>query len=144
MIRIKQAKTQEEIAAAIGIQLCVFTGEQGISETLCQEGNEDAYHVLALDRDQPVATARLILKPDGESELARVAVLASHRKAGIGAAMVQALEKIAMQQGAHSIVLCPHLYLESFYARLGYVRRHDSVEVVYGHELITMHKKLAS
>ena len=144
MIAIKQVRTQQELEAAIDIQLSVFTEEQGIPESLCLEGNDEARHVLALDQGRPVATARLICRPDGDSELARVAVLPSHRQAGIGRALVLALEEIAVQCGARSIVLHPHLQLESFYARLGYARLTDAVEVVGGHELIAMSRLIES
>lgn len=144
MIAIKQVSTQQELEAAIVIQLKVFCEEQGISESLCLEGNDDASHVLAIERSTPVATARVICRPDGGAELARVAVLPSHRKAGIGRALVLALEEIAVQKGVRSITLKPHLHLESFYTRLGYSRLNDAIDVVGSHKLITMRKIVGS
>lgn len=94
---------------AIVIQLKVFCEEQGISESLCLEGNDDASHVLALERSRPVATARVICRPDSDGELARVAVLPSNRKAGIGRALVLAPEEIAVQKDVRSITLKPLL-----------------------------------
>ncbi len=144
MVVIKPVTTDTELEAAIGIQLNVFSGEQGIPEADCHEGNDDARHVLALDGEKPVATARLICGQDGEGELARVAVLPSHRKGGIGRELVLALEEIAVQEGVHGITLHPHRQLESFYASLGYCRANDSIDVVGGHELITMYKLVGS
>ncbi len=144
MIAIRQVTTRQELEAAIVIQLKVFCEEQGIPESVCLEGNDDASHVLALERSRPVATARLICKPDGDAELARVAVLPSHRKAGIGRALVLALEEIAVQKSLRSITLKPHLHLESFYASLGYSRLNDATDVVGSHKLITMCKIIGS
>jgi len=141
MVVIKPVTTGTELEAAIGIQLNVFSGEQGIPEADCHEGNEDARHVLALDGEKPVATARLIC---GEGELARVAVLPPHRKGGIGRELVLALEEIAVQERAHGITLHPHRHLESIYESLGYFNANDSVDVVGGHELITMYKDIGS
>ncbi len=141
MISIKPVTTDEEFAAAVGIQLSVFSGEQGIPEAACHEGNDAACHVLALDGEKPVATARLTCGRDGEGELARVAVLPGYRKGGIGRDLVIALEQIAVREGLHGIILRPHAYLESFYAALGYSRANDLVDVVGGCELITMHKR---
>jgi len=138
MIAIKQVTTQQDLEAAIAIQLRVFCEEQGIPESTCLEGNEDASHILALERSRPVATARVIFKPDGDGELARVAVLPSHRKAGIGRALVLALEEIAVQKGVRRITLKPHLHLESFYESLGYSRLNDVIDIVGDHKLITM------
>lgn len=142
MIEIKQVNTQKELAAAIAIQLRIFTEEQGIPEAQILDGNEGATHMLAIDQGQPIATARLILKKNGESEMGRVGVLESHRKAGIGVALVKALEDIAVRKGVRKIVLYPHLSLESFYSHLGYTRASNSVIVVGGHDVITMQKSI--
>jgi predicted GNAT family N-acyltransferase len=144
MIVIKPVTTDTELEAAIGIQLNVFSGEQGIPEADCHAGNDDARHMLALDGEKPVATARLICGQDGEGELARVAVLPSHRNGGIGRELILALEEIAVQEGVHGITLHPHRHLESFYESLGYFRANDSVDVVGDHELITMYKVIGS
>lgn len=142
MLAIKRVTTEQELAAAVSIQLTVFFEEQGIPEADCHEGNDVAHHVLACDGEKPVATARLICEQDGEGEVARVAVLASHRKMGIGRELVIALEKIAVSEGLHRITLHPHRYLEKFYAALGYRRTNEPAHVVGDHELVTMDKSI--
>ncbi len=144
MVAIKPVTTDAEFNAAIAIQLRVFCREQGIPAADCHEGNDAARHVLALEGDEPVATARLICGQDGEGELARVAVLPSHRNTGIGRELVRALEEIAVREGVHGITLRPHRHLEPFYTSLGYSRLNDVVDVVAGHELIVMHKSVGS
>lgn len=142
MLTLKRVTTAEELQCAVDIQLAVFFEEQGIAEALCHDGNDDAWHVLALDGDQPVATARMRRGKAGEGEIARVAVLPSHRSAGIGRDLVLALEKIAAHEGLIGITLHPHDYLEPFYARLGYERLDDWADSVAGHELIRMRKRI--
>lgn len=142
MFEVRQAITSTELEAAIAIQLKVFSGEQGIPEADCMHGNSEASHVLAFDDGQPVATGRLVLSPDGDAEVARIAVLPSHRKAGIGNDLVRALEDLAARQGARRLELHPHRYLQAFYERLGYTKSGDAVDVVGGHELITMCKTI--
>lgn len=144
MVKIRQVRTDQELDAAVDIQLEVFTGEQGIPRATCLEGNRDAKHVLAYEGDRPVATARVIVGEDGCAEIARVAVLPQHRGAGIGHKMVASLESLALQLDAQSITLHPHLYLESFYESLGYHRQGDDIDIVGGHQLITMTKPLES
>ena len=144
MVRIRQVDTNEDYDSAIAIQLAVFTDEQGIPRATCMEDNQCASHVLAFDGVEPVATARITCDKDDVAEIARVAVLPSHRRTGIGRNMVVELEAMARHQGAREIVLHPHRYLEAFYARLGYTRQSDTIDMVGGHDLITMTKFISS
>ena len=142
MVAIKTVMTPQEFAAAECIQLDVFCREQGIPEPLCKDGNVNAHHILAMDGDRPVATARLTVGGNGVAELARIAVLPSHRSCGLGRALVRKLEEAAVQREVTELVLHPHLHLESFYASLGYSTSGASVDVVGGHDLITMRKTI--
>ena len=136
------AKTPEQYQQAIAIQLAVFFEEQGIPEATCLEGNKDATHALALLDAVPIATARLLPLENAHAEIARVAVLPAHRGAGLGGRLVIALEEQARRLEIESVELHPHDYLEPFYERLGYRREDDSSEIVGGHRLLTMHKRL--
>jgi predicted GNAT family N-acyltransferase len=140
MIEIRPAASDQDVEAAVDIQLDVFSKEQGIPDAVCRQGNAGACHVLAFDGDTPVGTARLMCGQDGEAELARVAVLPSRRNDGIGRQLVLALEEIAAREGVRGITLRPHRHLEAFYEHLGYSRTDGSIEIVAGHELITMYK----
>ena len=142
MIRVKRAATREEIDSAVEIQLRVFTSEQGIAKRDCVEGNDSAVHLLAIDDEQAIATARLRLQSDEEAEVARVAVLPKHRGLGVGQRLVTELESIAQRRGVKRLVLHPHAHLERFYADLGYSRTDDPAYRVGRHQIITMHKSL--
>jgi predicted GNAT family N-acyltransferase len=140
MITTRPAETLQELEAAENIQLTVFNVEQGIPEETCREGNQRATHVLAYDGEQPIATGRLVVEAGSCAELARIAVLKSHRGRGVGGKVVIALEEIAANVGATRLSLNPHQYLEPFYQRLGYVADAGDAEDVAGHSLITMRK----
>ena len=73
--------------------VAVFNVEQGIPEETCREGNRRATHVLVFDDEQPVATGRLVIDAGSCAELARIAVLKSHRGRGVGGKVVVALEE---------------------------------------------------
>lgn len=137
-----RAQTEKEYADAIRIQLAVFSEEQGIPRETCLARNEDAHHVLAMQDDTAIATARLLELDDAVGEIARVAVIRQYRGAGLGHRLVQELESVAQELDLGRLVLHPHHYLESFYAGHGYRRTDHAVELVGGHQLITMSKLL--
>lgn len=141
-VTIKIAATPEEIRQAHAIRRKVFVLEQGIPSDLNLDGRDgEATHVLVYLENVPVATGRVILLPDGESELARIAVLPEARGKGLGKRVVQALEKYAGKAGATSAFLHPHDYLDGFYANLGYEKSGETMQVA-GYRLLKMRKKL--
>jgi predicted GNAT family N-acyltransferase len=142
MISMQRAETAKDLAEARTIQLAVFSQEQGIPEDLCLQNNDAAIHVLAVDGEQYVGTARMLDLGNRHAELARIAVVQSHRGSGLGAQLIRKLEEIAVLEGFENLVLHPHQYLENFYARLGYVVGEEGAETVGGHALITMSKEL--
>lgn len=142
MLTIIRAQSANENADAVRIQLAVFSDEQGIPRETCLAENENAHHVLAMDCDNAVATARLLELDDGVGEIARVAVIREHRGAGLGHRLVRELETVARELGLRRLILHPHHYLEAFYSGHGYEKTDDAVETVGGHELITMSKSL--
>jgi predicted GNAT family N-acyltransferase len=75
-------------------------------------------HVLALDGDRPVGTARVDLDYDGK--IGRVAVLAEYRGRGIGIRLLESVERIAREWGLESTWLNAQAGAVSFYEKLGY------------------------
>jgi predicted GNAT family N-acyltransferase len=83
-------------------------------------------HVLASLDGKPVGTGRLLLaEPDGRLHAGRVAVLAEHRRRGVGRAVMQALHELARERKATSITLAAQLHAIPFYERLGYLASGD-------------------
>ena len=65
----------ELIRQAQGIRYQVFTREQKIPAELELDGlDEESFHALVTDNGEPIATARLTVKEDGSSTMARIAV----------------------------------------------------------------------
>jgi predicted GNAT family N-acyltransferase len=126
------------LAAAHALRLAVFVDEQGVP---LEEEIDDldtaatTTHVLVRDRERDgavVGTGRLLTDPahPGEVHVGRVAVAASARGTGAGAAVMRALEELALAEHAVSgadgrravrVLLSAQVQAIGFYERLGYV-----------------------
>ena len=133
----------ELIRLAQGIRYQVFTCEQRIPEELDLDGlDETSFHALATEQGEPIATARLTLKENGASTLARVSVSEAYRSAGAASAVVRALMQHAQEIGATSIELHAHSHLKGYYEKFGFEFIKE-VEIVGEHQLIEMRRQLA-
>jgi len=98
----------------------VFVAEQGYSA----EGEVDAldaqsHHLLALDGETPIGTARVFL--DGISaKIGRVCVIAARRGTGLGAELIKAAVALAVEKGAERAVLGAQAHAVGFYNKLGF------------------------
>lgn len=139
---VMEIKTAEDLARALAIRRQVFVKEQGIAAELDEDGlDEEALHLLAVSGGRAVGTVRLVTRPEGSGELARVAVLPEARGSGIGRALVRKIEAAAREMGLSRLVLHPHAHLERFYRDLGY-RTVPGTPQAASHSLITMEKEL--
>jgi predicted GNAT family N-acyltransferase len=132
--------TLEEMADALEIRRAVFIDEQQVpeDEEIDQFDGDptiarDVVHVLVhLGGDdgevgEPIATGRLLLddSPEERAHIARVAVLAEHRRTGAGRVVMQWLQDEARRLGRPGITLSAQLHAIPFYERLGYAARGD-------------------
>ncbi|MEF1229549.1 GNAT family N-acetyltransferase, partial [Vibrio fortis] len=113
--------SREIIEQAQAIRFQVFSVEQSIPNELDFDGLDNtSVHALVIDANQAIATARLLIKSDGSSVMARVAVLKAYRGQGIASEIVKALVNYAEQQGVESIEIHAHSYLRNYYERFGF------------------------
>lgn len=136
--------------AGRAIRRRVFVEEQSVPESLEWDGlDEDAEHFLAWragDGDAPDAagaalgTARLRIV-EGEAKAERVAVLRSARRAGVGAALMAALEDRARALGLRRMRLNAQVDALPFYEGLGYAATGPVFEEA-GIDHRAMHKSL--
>lgn len=102
------------------IRRTVFIEEQNVTEEEEWDGLDDTCtHFLVVD-DRPLGTARLLSTGDGVAKAQRVAVLATARRSGVGAALMAALEAEAVRRGHTEILLGAQLQALRFYERQGY------------------------
>lgn len=124
-MRLTRITNETELHAAFEIRKVVFVEEQGVALEV-EFDEHDAYvdHVLVYFDDQPVATGRVRIIND-IAKIERICVMPSHRKYGIGKAVVQALEEIATEKGLCKAKLHGQTQAMPFYEKLGYISASD-------------------
>lgn len=130
MLNLRVAGWPEIAAEAQALRQAIFVEEQGLPAWLMSDPDDErAVHVLARNRlGLAVATRRALPLADGVVRLGRLAVMASLRGSGIGAALVGRLIEAAREQGAREAVLAAAEDAVPFYRRLGFVPRGQAFE----------------
>ncbi len=110
-----------DIATCQRLRRVVFIDEQGVSEADEVDGLDDrAIHLLAFAGDDPVGTARLLLKGH-LGKIGRVCVLPQARGTGLGAALIRrALDEFRSMPGVDQVTLGAQSHATGFYAALGF------------------------
>ncbi|WP_295880921.1 GNAT family N-acetyltransferase [uncultured Thiohalocapsa sp.] len=116
--RVRRADWEQDGAALTVVRRQVFVREQGVPETLEWDGlDTEAVHLLAEAADgTAIGTARLL--PSGQ--IGRMAVLAAHRRRGVGRALLLELLRIAEDEGVRPLFLHAQVSALPFYAGLGF------------------------
>jgi len=118
--QVRVVRTAAQRQAAYAVRLAVFQLEQGIArEEEFDDDDESATHVLATYDGEAIGTGRL-LEYDGYAKIGRMAVLAPHRRLGVGAAIVRKLMRLAQQRGHRRFVLHAQVRAIPFYEALGF------------------------
>lgn len=113
-------KTEKQLNDAFFVRKEVFVKEQHVPEEEEIDQFEDtSEHIVIYYGGQPVGAGRWRLK-DGHGKLERICVMKSHRSLGVGAIMMQALEKAAAAKGAGSFILHAQTQAVPFYEKQGY------------------------
>ena len=112
------------------LRRAVFVEEQGIApEIEADTRDADALHAVATNRfGMPVGTGRAVLDGQGGARIGRMAVLASVRGAGVGAAVLAALVEGCQRRGAGDILLHAQSDAVRFYSQHGFVCRGQPFE----------------
>ncbi len=105
-------------AAASTVRRAVFIEEQGIPAALELDARDaDCVHAVAFDGNgTALATGRLL--PD--AHIGRMAVLAWHRRRGLGATILRALVAVAQGRGMPQLRLHAQSSAVGFYVREGF------------------------
>ena len=117
--RVSWEETQDTLKS---IRFKVFVDEQDVPVEEELDGmDETSIHFLATVDEQPVGTARLM--PSGQ--IGRMAVLKPFRRQGIGAQLLNAAVKTALEEGLDEPFLHAQTHALDFYAAHGFVAHGD-------------------
>jgi predicted GNAT family N-acyltransferase len=118
-MQVRLADFVTDYAALRAVRFAVFVDEQRVPEDEeLDDRDPECLHVLALDGDAAVGTGRLDLAAGGK--IGRVAVTASHRGRGVGAALMRRLHVLAAEHGLTQVWCNAQVSAIPFYERLGY------------------------
>ena len=120
MIAIKP--WQEAEKEAYPIRKAVFIEEQGVPEAMeLDEFDPIAQHALAYRGLDCIGTARLVIYPDHQARIGRMAVLPAYRRQGVGGQLLGALLENGKSQGVAEFELHAQLSAMPFYERFGFI-----------------------
>jgi predicted GNAT family N-acyltransferase len=125
---VRFASTPADLEAGYKLRRDVFEVEQNIPRPLDRDPYDDAAdHVVVFDeKGRCVGTGRVVRMDSRTAQIGRMAVAADQRKHGVGAMVLEALERMAKLRGITDIVVNSQLPAESFYRNRGYVRSGDT------------------
>ena len=139
---MREARTRDEIDAALRLRHAVFCEEQGVDPPADRDGRDDeAVHVVALDSGDVVGTFRLLIE-NGDARLGRMAVERACRGCGLGARLLEQADRSARDRGVRRIRLHAQTAARGVYDRAGY-EAHGEPFLEEGIEHVTMEKALA-
>jgi predicted GNAT family N-acyltransferase len=141
-VEVREARTDDEVTAALALRSRVFCDEQGVSFEADQDGRDpEATHIVAVDEGAVIGTCRLLFRGQ-VARLGRLAVEPERRGDGIAAEILREADRIAVDAGVDAIALHAQTYAQSLYENAGY-REYGPTFVEEGIEHVAMEKRLA-
>jgi predicted GNAT family N-acyltransferase len=141
-VEVREAATDDEIAAALALRGQVFCVEQGVSFEADQDGRDpEATHIVAIENGAVIGTCRLLFRGQ-VARLGRLAVERERRAGGVAAAILREADRVASQAGSESIALHAQTYAQTLYEQAGY-EEYGPTFVEEGIEHVAMEKRLA-
>lgn len=115
-------KGRENFTDAANLRQEVFVDEQGFIDEF-DELDDLAWHVTLYDGGACVGVGRIFSETDQPDEyhIGRVAIKKECRNQGLGKIMMNELEKVALANKAHRVVLSAQVPAIGFYQSCGYV-----------------------
>lgn len=121
---VRFASSPADLDAGYKLRRDVFETEQNIPRPLDRDAFDySADHVVAFDeKGRCVGTGRVVRVDARTAQIGRMAVAKDQRKGGIGAMVLEALERMASMRGISELTVNSQLPAEAFYRNRGFVR----------------------
>lgn len=124
---VRFASSPADLDAGYALRRDVFETEQNIPRPLDRDTFDyHADHVVALDeKGRCVGTGRVVRVDARTAQIGRMAVAKAQRKQGVGALVLEALERMATLRGISELTVNSQLPAEAFYRNRGFGRVGD-------------------
>jgi predicted GNAT family N-acyltransferase len=121
---VRFASSPADKDAGYQLRRDVFETEQNIPRPLDRDSFDySADHVVAFDaKGRCVGTGRVVRVDTRTAQIGRMAVAKDVRKSGVGAMVLEALERMAALRGIADLTVNSQLPAESFYKHRGFDR----------------------
>lgn len=121
---VRFASSPADLDAGYALRRDVFETEQNIPRPLDRDPFDySADHVVAFDdKGRCVGTGRVVRLDARTAQIGRMAVSKDQRKHGVGALVLEALERMATMRGISELTVNSQLPAESFYRNRGFSR----------------------
>ena len=117
----KLVASDSELKEAFEVRKKVFVEEQGIAEYLEFDGNdEQALHMVVMDGERVIGTARVLFLATNQAKLERMAILKPFRRKGIGRRLIYYLNEDLSKRQVAQIVLHAQYSVVAFYKSCGF------------------------
>ena len=143
-ITVRFASSEKDKDAGYALRRAVFEVEQGVPRPLDRDPHDfNADHVVAFDdAGTCVGTGRIVRLDSRTCQVGRQVTAASVRGLGVGAKVLDTLERMASLRGLAELIVHAQLPAEPFYAHRGYAKEGD-VFLEQGVPHVLMRKRLA-
>jgi predicted GNAT family N-acyltransferase len=124
---VRFASSPADLDAGYKLRRDVFETEQNIPRPLDRDPFDySAVHVVAFDaKERCVGTGRVVRTDHRTAQIGRMAVAKDERKHGVGAMVLEALERMATMRGISELTVNSQLPAEAFYRNRGFSRIGD-------------------
>jgi predicted GNAT family N-acyltransferase len=121
---VRFASSSQDLDALYALRRDVFELEQNIPRPLDRDPYDfNADHVVVWAEDgRLVGTGRIVRLDSRTAQVGRMATAADQRKRGVGASVLEALERMARMRGLSDLIVHSQLPAEPFYRNRGFVR----------------------
>ncbi len=117
----KLVENDRELKEAFEVRRKVFVEEQGIAEYLEFDGNDgQALHMVVLDGERVIGTARVLFLATNQAKLERMAILKPFRRKGIGRRLIYYLNEDLSKRQVAQVVLHAQYSVVAFYKSCGF------------------------
>jgi predicted GNAT family N-acyltransferase len=119
-VQVKRISSARDLKRAFAIRDRVFVREQGVPREIELDSDDQrACHLLALDAERAVGTARVVICGE-TAKIGRMAVLKRYRGRGIGTKLLKRAIQAARAQKAREIYLHAQISAIGFYETMGF------------------------